>query len=111
MKPIKSALLLVASSFILSPLSSLAQAPETAQDMTPVAPIGRSQSEQSILRADERVREIESVRSDIADLSKFEHGNEYLPKSIYMRNYVDKRENAPMIAGHRKPEYGVEHHM
>lgn len=111
MQPFKSALLLIASSFALGPLASLAQVPDSVPSQSPQNPVGHSQSEQSKLIADERVREIESVRSDIADLSKFEHGNEYLPKSIYKRNYVEQRENAPMLAGHRKPDYGVEHHM
>lgn len=111
MKPFVSACLLVASCFAFNPLSSLAQVPENVQSTTPVVPIGRSQSAQSIIRADQRVQEIESVRSDIADLSKFEHGNEYLPKIIYKRNYVEKREDVPAIAGHHKPVYGAEHHM
>jgi HAMP domain-containing protein len=111
MKPFLSACLLVASCFALNPLSSLAQVPENVEATTPSAPIGRSQSERLMLRADRRVQEIESVRSDISDLSKFEHGNEYLPKVIYKRNYVDKRENAPTIAGRHKPVYNDEHHM
>ncbi len=125
MPHIKLAFLLFASSFVFGPAASLAQAQE-AQSATPTAlvvtapsssesistvSIGRSQTEQYKALADERAREIDSVRSDIADLSKFEHGNEYLPKSIYKRNYVDKRDNAPVIAGHQKPNYGVEHRM
>lgn len=115
MKPFESALLLVASCFVFNPLSSLAQVPENVTAVTPVVPVGRSQSERAKNMADERTREIESTRSDIADLSKFEHGNEYLPKVIYKRNYkrddVVMPENAAMVAGHTKPNYAVEHHM
>ncbi len=115
MKPFESALLLVASCFVFNPLSALAQVPEHVTAVTPIAPVGRSQTERSKAMEDERTREIESTRSDIADLSKFEHGNEYLPKVIYKRNYepddVVRPENAAMVAGHERPNYGVEHHM
>ena len=111
MQPLKSALLLIAFSFAFSPAMSLAQVPEDIQSSTSTAPVAPSQTIQYQARADERTRQIESVRSDIADLSKFEHGNEYLPKSIYKRDYQEKRENVQVIAGHQRPNYGVERHM
>ncbi len=111
MKPFVSALLLIASSFALGPAASLAQVPDSVQAEAPQAQVGRSQTLRAQMIADERVSQIESTRSDIADLSKFEHGNEYLPKSIYKRNYVENRDSAPMIADHQKPNSGDEHHM
>ena len=111
MQPFKFALSLIASSFVFGPAVALAQVPDDVQSPSPTASLGRSQTPQAKAIADERTRQIESVRSDIADLSKFEHGNEYLPKSIYKRDFVEKRDNAPAIAGHERPNYGVEHHM
>ncbi|CAN5611588.1 hypothetical protein BH10CYA1_BH10CYA1_12530 [soil metagenome] len=111
MQPFKFALLLIATSFAFGPAATLAQVPDHVQSPSSTASIGQRESLQSKAIADERTRQIESVRSDIADLSKFEHGNEYLPKSLYKRDYVDNEDNVPAIAGHERPNYGVEHHM
>jgi hypothetical protein len=73
MDRIKVALFLSALMFSLVPSMSLAQVPDKTSSRNPV------QSEQ-------RVLEIESVRSDIADLSEFSHDVEYLPKSFYKRD-------------------------
>lgn len=84
--------------FLLAPSVALAQVPD-------------SQSPKSQYQAEKRTAEIESARSDIADLSKFENDHEKLPKSIYKRNYVDKHEPAAMIAGHSRANDGTEHHI
>ncbi len=74
MDRIEVALFLSALMFLSVPSMSLAQVSDKTSSRSP------AQSEQ-------RVREIESVRSDLADLSEFSHDVEYLPKSFYKRDY------------------------
>jgi hypothetical protein len=104
MHSFKAALLLTVSVLLLSPVASLAQAPDDVQSSLPSPTFGKSQTEQAKLVADERTREIEATRSDIADLSKFEHDHEYLPKSFYKRNYEEKQASTEMVA--HKPASG-----
>lgn len=111
MNSFKAALLLIVSIFALSPAVSFAQAPDDVQSSLPAPVIGKSQSERAQLAADERTREIESTRSDIADLSKFEHDHEYLPKSVYKRYYTEQRTGEQLVAGKPQADYVIVHRM
>ncbi|HEY9676555.1 MAG TPA: hypothetical protein V6C76_01035 [Drouetiella sp.] len=135
MNRLKSASILVVAAYLLGPSMSWAQnqppipMSPVQQTQIPATQVGAdqvgqvqggevhmakvtdSQSPATMVKAEMRTAEIESVRSDIADLSKFEHDHEQLPKCIYKRDYVDKRKVIPVIAGHPQPDYGVGHHM
>jgi|LakMenEpi03Aug12_release.lakeMendotaPanAssembly.Ray.scaffolds.fasta_scaffold460235_1 hypothetical protein len=111
MNSFRAALLLIVSIFALSPAVSFAQAPDDVQSSSPALIIGRSQSKQAQLAADERTLEIESTRSDLADLSKFEHDHEYLPKSIYKRYYAERPTGEQMVAGKPQADDVIVHRM
>lgn len=98
MKSLKAALLLLVSIFALTPAVSLAQVPDDVQASLPTPLAGLSQQERARLAAERRTLEIESVRSDIDDLSKFEHDHGYLPKNFYKRSSAVKSESQ-MVAG------------
>lgn len=87
MKYFLSALLLAVATLV--PVATYAQVPD-------------SQSAKNKEHAEQRTREIEAARSDIADLSKFEADHEYLPKAIWKRNYSADEKTAQVIAGHPK---------
>lgn len=99
MHKFRQALLLLATTFVLGPAASFAQVPDSVQSSLPQPIVGRSQTLAQKEQEEERTREIESTRSDIADLSRFDHGNEYLPKAFYKRNYVAPDVKAELVAG------------
>lgn len=106
----KSFLLLSVATFAFLPTVAFAQVPDDVQSSRPSPIVGASQTEQAKLAADQRTREIESARSDIADLSKFEHDQGYLPKSFYKRSYADSQRNEMVADSPPSPEK-KKHHM
>jgi hypothetical protein len=73
MNRIRVALFLSALMFLAVPSMSFAQVPDKT-------------SSRNFAQSEQRTQDIEAVRSDIADLSKFSHDAEYLPKGIYQRD-------------------------
>jgi len=104
MKSLNVALLLLVSIFAIAPTVSFAQVPDDVQSNLPTPVSGPSREERAKLAAERRTLEIESARSDINDLSKFEHDHGYLPKFFYKRSYAVSNEQQ-MVAGKNKPSF------
>jgi hypothetical protein len=74
----KVALCVSAITVLSAPLICFAQVPDRESSQNPI-------------RDEQRVKQIEAAPSDVADLAKFDHDAEYLPKYVYKRDYEEKR--------------------
>jgi hypothetical protein len=75
----KVALCISAITVLSAPLICFAQVPDRESSQNPI-------------RDEQRVKQIEAAPSDVADLAKFKHDVEYLPKYVYERDYAEKRQ-------------------